>query len=65
MTRPTNPFEAPDAVFVVLAVGPVGEHRHHSLWPASLDVPSGWTVVYGPAPRAEAVDHVTRLGAGQ
>ncbi|MFH8348656.1 MbtH family protein [Streptomyces sp. NPDC018045] len=36
----TNPFENPDATYLVL----VNDERQHSLWPASIEVPDGWTV---------------------
>ena len=38
----TNPFEDPDSPYVVL----VNDENQHSLWPVSIDVPAGWTVVY-------------------
>jgi MbtH protein len=36
----TNPFENPDASYLVL----VNDEGQHSLWPESIDVPDGWTV---------------------
>jgi len=51
----TNPFDDQDARFRVL----VNEKNQHSLWPEFADVPRGWVAVFGPAPRAEAVDYVT------
>ena len=50
----TNPFEDQDAVYLVLA-NPEGQH---SLWPAAVTVPAGWTVLHGPAGRTECVDFV-------
>ncbi|MEU5090347.1 MbtH family protein [Streptomyces sp. NPDC021356] len=32
----------------------------HSLWPADLDTPAGWPVVYGPASRARCLDFIDR-----
>jgi len=58
-----NPFDTPHATFVVLAAEPVGEHGLHCLWPATLDVPSGWSVVYGPASRDLSLDRVALLGS--
>jgi len=50
----TSPFETAHARYTIL-VNLVGQH---SLWPDSLDVPTGWTVVYGPACRADCFHHV-------
>lgn len=36
----TNPFESPDRPYRVV----VNAEEQHSLWPADLDVPAGWTV---------------------
>ncbi|KOG62607.1 protein mbtH [Streptomyces griseoflavus] len=36
----TNPFENPDASYLVL----VNDEKQHSLWPAFIEVPDGWTV---------------------
>ncbi|MFH8749635.1 MbtH family protein [Streptomyces rimosus] len=36
----TNPFENPDADYLVL----VNDEKQHSLWPAFIEVPDGWTV---------------------
>ncbi|MFD8813820.1 MbtH family protein [Streptomyces sp. NPDC059627] len=45
----TNPFENPDAEYLVLRNA---EHQY-SLWPVFVDVPRGWDVVFGAAPRNE------------
>ncbi|MFD0904191.1 MbtH family protein [Actinomadura sediminis] len=50
----SNPFDDPDGTFLVL----VNDEGQHSLWPAFADVPGGWTVASGPAPRAECVEYV-------
>ncbi len=50
----TNPFEDPDAVYVVL----MNEEGQHSLWPVSVDVPDGWRVIFGEAVRQECVDFI-------
>ena len=47
----TNPFEDPDASYVVL----VNDEGQHSLWPVFADVPGGWRVVFGEAGRAECL----------
>ncbi|HWQ42483.1 MAG TPA: MbtH family protein [Desulfosporosinus sp.] len=38
----TNPFENTNGSFAVL----INDEGQYSLWPAFLDVPSGWAVVY-------------------
>ncbi|GAA0418055.1 MbtH family protein [Streptomyces luteireticuli] len=52
----TNPFEDQDAAYQVL----VNHENQHSLWPEFAGVPAGWTVVHGPAPRQECLDHIER-----
>jgi len=48
-----SPFDG-DGAFLVLA----NDHGQLSLWPAALPRPAGWTPAFGPAGRAECVDHV-------
>lgn len=36
-----NPFESNDASYIVLR----NDEYQHSLWPAHMDVPAGWTVI--------------------
>ncbi|WP_399094983.1 MbtH family protein [Streptomyces sp. BBFR2] len=43
----THPFEDEKAACLVL----VNQENQHSLRPAALDVPAGWTTVHGPEPR--------------
>jgi MbtH protein len=50
----TNPFEDDDASYFVL----VNDEGQHSLWPETIQVPAGWTVVFGAAARQACVDHV-------
>jgi MbtH protein len=50
----TNPFEDQDGAYLVL----VNAERQHSLWPANIDVPAGWTVAFGPDARQACLDHV-------
>lgn len=52
-----NPFEDADAEFCALVNG----EEQYSLWPASLDVPAGWRVVFGAAGREECLNHVERV----
>ena len=56
MTIPSSPFEDTDADFLVV----VNESNQHSLWPAFADVPAGWAVAHGRAPRRECVDYIDR-----
>ena len=52
----TNPFEDPDAQFLVL----VNEEGQHSLWPVFVDVPAGWDAVFGEAPRQECLEYIEK-----
>ena len=52
----TNPFDDENGRFYVL----VNDEEQHSLWPEFADVPAGWTVVFGAADRADALDYVER-----
>jgi MbtH protein len=51
-----NPFEDDEREYLVL-INMTGEH---SLWPADLDVPDGWTVVFGEAGREECREFVEK-----
>jgi MbtH protein len=50
----TNPFDDEQGTFLVL----VNDENQHSLWPAGITVPQGWTTVAGPGPRAEALAYI-------
>jgi MbtH protein len=50
----TNPFEDPDANYIVLING----EGQHSLWPVFADVPDGWEVVFDEAGRQECLDFI-------
>ena len=52
----TNPFENADGIYLVLT----NEEDQHSLWPEWADVPDGWTIVFGPAARADCVSYIER-----
>lgn len=52
----TNPFEDESASFQVL----VNDEGQHSLWPANLDVPGGWTTVFGADSRAACLDYIEK-----
>jgi uncharacterized protein YbdZ (MbtH family) len=49
-----NPFDDENGTFHVL----VNDEGQHSLWPTFVDVPAGWTVVFGPSSRADALTFV-------
>ncbi|WP_370949846.1 MbtH family protein [Amycolatopsis sp. cg5] len=51
----TNPFEDPDATYLVL----VNDEGQHSLWPSFAPVPAGWTVALAETDRQSALDHIT------
>ncbi|MEU4685890.1 MULTISPECIES: MbtH family protein [Streptomyces] len=50
----TNPFDDENGTFHVL----VNDEGQHSLWPVFADVPDGWRVVLGDAPRDECLEYV-------
>lgn len=50
----TNPFEDPEASYVVL----VNDEGQHSLWPVFVDVPQGWRVVFGEDTRTACLEYV-------
>lgn len=52
----SNPFEDPDADYVVL----VNDEEQYSLWPASFVVPAGWNQVYGADRRPACLQFVER-----
>ena len=52
----TNPFEDPDAVYLAL----INQEGQHSLWPASVEVPDGWTVVHPDASREDCLDYIEK-----
>ncbi|GAB2642712.1 MbtH family protein [Gordonia jinhuaensis] len=56
----TNPFDRDDIDFAVLT----NAAGQYSLWPHTIDVPAGWTVVFGPAPRTDCVAHVDENWSG-
>jgi MbtH protein len=49
-----NPFEQEDGVYLVL----VNAERQHSLWPAAIAVPPGWTTAHGEDTRQACLDYV-------
>ncbi|MBY3425243.1 MbtH family protein [Rhizobium laguerreae] len=50
----TNPFDSADHEFLAL----VNDEGQHSLWPATIDVPTGWSTAFGPADRTECLSYI-------
>lgn len=50
----TNPFEDPDGIYLAL----INDEGQHSLWPASIEVPTGWIVAHGPANRQACLQYI-------
>ena len=50
----SNLFDDPDGIFLVV----VNDARQHSLWPADLDVPAGWTPATGADSRAACLAYI-------
>lgn len=50
----TNPFDDAEGRFVVL----VNDENQHSLWPAHIEVPAGWTVTFGEDNRMACLDYI-------
>jgi MbtH protein len=50
----TNPFENEQGAYLAL----VNHEDQHSLWPADIDVPDGWTSVLGPTDRQSCLDYI-------
>jgi MbtH protein len=49
-----NPFDDENGTYLVL----VNAEDQHSLWPAAIQPPAGWTPAHGPTGRADCVDFV-------
>ncbi|WP_131764800.1 MbtH family protein [Candidatus Protofrankia californiensis] len=52
----TNPFDDPDARYLVL----INDEGQHSLWPIFIDVPAGWTIVFGEDTRDACLEYVEK-----
>ncbi|MGW4348995.1 MbtH family protein [Streptomyces sp. NPDC004690] len=50
----TNPFDNAEGQYLVL----VNVEGQHSLWPAFVDVPAGWSLVRGPEVREECLEYI-------
>ncbi|GAA1811499.1 MbtH family protein [Luedemannella flava] len=49
-----NPFDDENGTFFVL----VNDEGQHSLWPTFIDVPEGWTKVFGEDTRQACFDYI-------
>ncbi|AXE75893.1 MbtH family protein [Streptomyces atratus] len=50
-------FDDENAEYLVVING----EDQYSIWPASRDLPAGWTAVGGPRSRKECLDHIARV----
>jgi MbtH protein len=50
----TNPFDDESGTFLVL----INDEGQHSLWPDFIEVPSGWSVVFGPERKKVCLEYV-------
>ncbi len=50
----TNPFEDEDGIYHVL----INDEGQHSLWPAFIEVPAGWTIVHDSGSRAACLEFI-------
>jgi MbtH protein len=50
----SNPFDDQGGAFVVL----INEQGQHSLWPASTEVPAGWSIAYQQNGRQACIEYV-------
>lgn len=53
----TSPFEDQGISYSILING----EGQYSLWPATLEVPGGWTVAFAQRSRQECLDYVNRV----
>ena len=50
----TNPFENENGTYKVL----INEEGQHSLWPAFLNIPEGWSSIYGEESRKNCLEFI-------
>ncbi|MDS0527392.1 MbtH family protein [Clostridium sp. SHJSY1] len=50
----SNPFENPNGTYFVL----INNEGQYSIWPAFLDIPSGWTTIYGEESQKLCLDYI-------
>jgi MbtH protein len=51
----TNPFEDMTGVYLVWT----NQENQYSLWPELVEVPAGWSMVFGPCARQKCLDYIT------
>jgi MbtH protein len=52
----TNPFEDEDGTYHVL----INDEGQHSLWPAFVEVPKGWTIIHKADKRAACLEFIEK-----
>lgn len=52
----TNPFEDNDGTYLVL----INDEGQYSLWPTTIQVPAGWTVVHENDTRQACLDYIEK-----
>ena len=52
----TNPFEDENGTYIVL----INDEGQYSLWPNSIDVPAGWSIVLEAASRQSCLDYINQ-----
>ena len=52
----TNPFEDTDGTYFVL----INDEGQYSLWPAFINVPTGWVVANSPDTRRGCLDYINQ-----
>ena len=52
----TNPFENENGMYTVL----INDEGQFSLWPAFIDIPSGWDTIYGEESRKNCLDYISQ-----
>ncbi len=50
----TNPFDDEDGSFLAVR----NDEGQYSLWPEFAEIPAGWSAVYGPTLRQDALDYI-------
>lgn len=51
----SNAFENPNGTYFVL----INDEGQYSIWPAFLDIPSGWTIIYGEESQKLCLDYIS------
>jgi MbtH protein len=50
----SNPFEDGKTLYCAL----INDEGQYSLWPTSIEVPSGWKNAFGPSNRTDCLDYI-------